>query len=185
MIIGLVGEKLAGKDTVANYLVENHNAMHFRFTHILDAILEDLNMPISRQNEIDLGLGLRKIFGEHVLINALEARVKRSLASYRVVNGIRMDEFDIVKSWGAKIIYITAPVDIRFQRYNLRREKADDAVMDFEQFKHQDTGPTEARIPELGEKADFKIENVGSLPELYKKVDDVIKILGSKKTNLP
>ena len=177
MIIGLVGEKLAGKDTVANYLVGKHNAGHFRFTHILDAILEDLNLEISRKNEIDLGLNLRKIFGPHVLVNALEQRVKRSLSSYRVVNGIRMDELNVVKSWGAKIIYITAPADIRFKRYMLRREKADDAVMDFEQFKQQETGPTELEIPQLGKQADFRIDNVGSLEDLYKKIDEVLNKL--------
>lgn len=177
MIIGLVGEKLAGKDTVANYLVDKYNAGHFRFTHILDAILEELNLEISRKNEIDLGLSLRKVFGQHVLINALKQRVKRSLSSYRIVNGIRMDELDVVKSWGAKIIYITAPVKIRFDRYMLRREKTDDAVMNFEQFKQQETGPTELQIPELGKQADFRIDNIGSLDELYKKVTDIINKL--------
>ena len=63
---------LAGKDTVANYLVGKHNAAHFRFTHILDAVLEELNLEISRKNEIDLGLNLRQVFGEHVLVEALE-----------------------------------------------------------------------------------------------------------------
>lgn len=177
MIIGLVGEKLAGKDTAANYLVGKHNASHFRFTHILDAILEELNLEISRKNEIDLGLGLRKVFGDHVLVNALEQRVKRSLSSYRVVNGIRMDEMDVVKSWGAKIIYITAPIKMRFDRYMLRHEKADDAVMGFEAFEKQEKDPTELAIPELGKKADFRIDNVGSLDELYKKVDEVLKNL--------
>jgi dephospho-CoA kinase len=177
MIIGLVGEKLAGKDTVANYLASKYNADHFRFTHILDAVLEELNLEISRKNEIDLGLSLRKVFGEHVLVNALEQRVKRSISGYRVVNGIRMDELSVVKSWGAKIIYITAPADIRFQRYMLRREKADDAVMNFEQFKQQETGPTELQIPQLGKQADYKIENIGTMDGLYKKVDDIIKKL--------
>jgi dephospho-CoA kinase len=174
-IIGLVGEKLAGKDTTANYLVEKYSADHFRFTHILDAILEDLDMEISRKNEITLGMGLRKAFGEHVLINAVEDRIKKSWASFIVVNGIRMDELDIVKSWGAKTIYVTAPVEVRFQRYQTRKEKADDALLNFEQFKEQENGPTEQRIPELGTKADFKIENTGSLEELYGKVDEILK----------
>lgn len=174
MIIGLVGEKLAGKDTVANYLVDKHNAAHFRFTHILDAILEELNLEISRKNEITLGLSLRKIFGPHVLVNALEQRVKRSLSSYRVVNGIRMDELDVVRSWGAKIIYITAPINIRFDRYMLRREKTDDAELKFEEFQKQELGPTELEIPELGKQADFKIDNIGSMDELYRKVDDIL-----------
>lgn len=176
-IIGLVGEKLAGKDTTANYLVKKYGADHFRFTHILDAILEDLDMPISRQNEINLGLGLRKVFGEHALVNAVEKRVKKSWASLIVVNGIRMDEMDVVRSWGAKIIYVTAPIETRFERYLTRREKADDASMNFEQFVSQEKGPTEERIPELGKKADFKIDNIGSLEELYGKADVIIKQL--------
>lgn len=114
MIIGLVGEKFAGKDTAANYLVSKYNAGHFRFSHILDAILEELNLEISRKNEVSLGLALRKVFGEHVLVDALEQRVRRSISGYPVVNGIRMDELPVVKSWGAKIIYITAPVETRF-----------------------------------------------------------------------
>ncbi len=177
MIIGLVGEKLAGKDTTARYLMDKYAAEHFRFTHILDSILEELDLPISRKNEIDLGLGLRKIFGEHVLVNALNKRVKEAWTKVIVVNGIRMDEMDIVKSWGAKIIYITAPMELRFERYKARREKADDAEMDFKEFEQQEQGPTELGIPELGKKADFRIENTGSLEELYKKVDDILKPL--------
>lgn len=175
MIIGLVGEKLAGKDTLANYLVEKYQASHFRFTHILDSVLEELNLPISRKNEIDLGLGLRKIFGEHVLVNALEKRVKEAWSKIIVVNGIRMDEMEVVKTWGAPIIYVTAPLEMRFARYQNRREKADDAEMNLEQFKQQETGPTEARIPELGAKADYKIENTDSLKDFFHKTDEVIK----------
>lgn len=178
MIIGLVGEKLAGKDTVANYLVDKYNAAHFRFTHILDAILEELALPISRKNEIEVGLALRKVFGQHVLVNALEQRVRKSLSSYRVVNGIRMDEMDIVKSWGAKIIYITAPADIRFARYQTRHEKADDAVMNFQEFQDQDKELTEVNIPDLGKRADFRIDNVGTLKELDKKIEEVLSQIG-------
>jgi dephospho-CoA kinase len=174
MIIGLVGEKLAGKDTAANYLMQNYGADHFRFTHILDAILEELNLPISRQNEIDLGLGLRKIFGEHVLANAMEQRVRKSWAGFCVVNGIRMDELEMVRSWGpAKIIYITAPLQTRYERYKKRSEKADDAQMNLQQFTEQEKSPTEVAIPSLGEKADYKIENTGSMDEFYKKIDNI------------
>lgn len=177
LVVGLVGEKLAGKDTIAEYLVQKYDAGHFRFTHILDALLEELRLPISRENEIKLGLGLRKIFGEHVLVEALEKRVRKSWASMIVVNGIRMDEMDIVKFWGAKIIYVTAPLEVRFARYNNRREKADDAQMNMEDFTKLESGPTEIAIPDLGKNADFKIENTGTVEELYRKVDDIIKNL--------
>ena len=155
--------------------MEKYAANHFRFTHILDEILDELNLPISRKNEIDLGLGLRKIFGEHVLVNALEKRAHEASQTI-VINGIRMDEMEIIKGWGAKIIYVTAPPETRFERYQNRKEKTDDAVMNFQEFKEQENG-TELHIPELGKQADYKIENTGSLDDLYKKVEDIIKKL--------
>jgi dephospho-CoA kinase len=174
IIIGLVGEKLAGKDTVANYLVEKHGAFHVRFTHILDEILNSLNLPISRQNEIDLGLGLRKIFDERVLGTAVIKRIQSSQINMVVVNGIRMDEMEEIKKLGATIVYVTASPKIRYDRYMQRHEKTDDGVLPYEQFMEQDKTPTEVGIPALGAKADFKIENEGSLEELYRKVDDII-----------
>lgn len=174
IIIGLVGEKLAGKDTVANYLVKNYGAFHVRFTHILDEILNLLNLPISRRNEIDLGLGLRKIFGNGVLGKAVLERANRSKPKMVVINGIRMDEMKNIKKAGAKIIYVTASPQIRFKRYKHRHEKADDAVMNYRQFISQEKEPTEIGIPALGAKADFKIVNEGSLGKLYGQVEKVI-----------
>lgn len=178
MIIGLVGEKLAGKDTVANYLESKYGAFSIKFSQILDEILELLDFHKTRRNEIDLGLGLRNIFGSEVLYKVLVKRLKESHAEISVVNGLRMDEQEkAVRDLSAKIIYVTAPLDLRFERYQKRHEKVDDATMSLEQFKEQEKELTEIGIPDLGKKADFKIENTGSLEELYKKVDEIIKSL--------
>lgn len=174
LIIGLVGEKFAGKDAAANFLVQSYGAEHLRFSHLLDRILSLLNLPISRRNEIGLGLGLRQIFGGQVLGPALIKQAIQSKAGVVVINGIRMDEYESVKAAGAKIIYITAPADIRFKRYQTRHEKADDGQMDFEAFLNQEKELTEIGIPDLGKKADYKIENIGTLDELNKKVNEVV-----------
>src|SRR3990167_5334633 len=108
LIIGLVGEKLAGKDEAAKYLVKKYGASHIKFSHLLDEILDILDMPKTRRNEIDLGLGLREVFGADVLYGALKKRVSAADVNMIIINGIRMDEFDkIVKDLGAKTIYIT------------------------------------------------------------------------------
>lgn len=172
-----MGEKLAGKDTVANFLVEKYGAYHIRFTHILDDILKLLNLPISRRNEIDLGLGLRKIFNNRVLGNAVISRAQSSAASVVVINGIRMDEMEDIKRIGAHIVYVTAGPELRFKRYQLRKEKADDGIMDYSQFLEQEKELTEIGIPELGAKADFKIVNEGSLQQLHNEVDKIIEKL--------
>jgi dephospho-CoA kinase len=174
VIIGLVGEKLAGKDTVANFLVEKHGAHHVRFTHILDDILRLLNLPISRRNEIDLGLGLREVFGNYVLGNAVIKRAQDAKEKLVVINGIRMDEMEEIRKIGAKIVYLTATPEVRFKRYQERREKADDGVMDFDHFMEQEKEPTEIGIPALGAKADYKIVNEGSVEELQNKVSKII-----------
>jgi dephospho-CoA kinase len=174
IILGLVGEKLSGKDTVAKYLMDKHGAFHVRFSHILDDILNILNLPTTRRNEIDLGLGLRKIFGEKILGSAVIKRALASDAACVVINGIRMDEMESVKAIGAKIIYVTAPSELRFKRYQTRHEKPDDGSMNFAQFQNQEKEATEINIPELGNKADFRIDNVGTKEELYQKVDEFI-----------
>jgi len=180
LIIGLVGEKLSGKDVAANYLVKKYGAQHVRFSHLLDEMLTILVLPLSRRNEIDLGLGLRKIFGERVLGHALIKRVRESGNSFIVINGIRMDEMEDIKKIGAKIIYITASSKTRFQRYTIRREKADDASMSYSQFIEQEKERTEVGIPALGKKADNKIINEGEIGELFEQLDRII----GKKFNI-
>ena len=175
-IIGLVGEKLAGKDTAADYLVKRNRAFHIKFSHPLDEILDILDMPKTRRNEIDLGLGLRQVFGPEVLYHALKKRALASRQPTVVINGIRMDEFEkVISDLGASTIYITAPVELRFDRYQQRHEKIDDGKMSFEEFARQDREElTEKGIPDLGKKADYRIDNTGTLEELYEKADKII-----------
>lgn len=178
IIIGLVGEKLAGKDTVAEYLVKKQGAFHIKFSHLLDEILEILDLPKTRRNEIDLGLGLRKIFGMEVLYRALKKRALTADAAMIIINGIRMDEFErmISDDLGAKMIYITAPLELRYQRYQNRHEKVDDGKLSFEEFGRQDREEeTERGIPGLGVRAAYRIDNTGTVEELYEKVENVIK----------
>ncbi len=178
LIVALTGEKLGGKDTVAEYLVNKYGAFHVRHSHILDDILRLLDMPISRRNEIDLGMALRRVFGEGTLNPGLRKRVKESQKDFVVINGFRFqDELTNVKELGAKTIYITAPEELRYQRFLKRQEKADDARQTLEQFRQQEQEPTEVGIPALGAQSDFKIENTGTLEELYDKVDVIVKSL--------
>ncbi len=177
-IIALTGERLGGKDTVANYLVERRGAFHARHSHILDDILGILDLPISRRNEIDLGMGLRKVFGEGVLGRALRKRVLDAAPSHDlvVINGVRFqDEVENVRGLGARLVYVTAPEDLRFQRTLARREKAEDQRLTLEEFRAQEHEPTEVSIPSIGAQAEFRIDNVGSLEELCRSVDQLLE----------
>jgi dephospho-CoA kinase len=175
MILGLTGEKLSGKDTVAEFLVQKHKAAHIRHSQILDEILQNLDLPVSRRNEIDLGMGLRQVFGNGVLGRALRKRVTDTKNELIVINGIRFqDELQNARELGAKIIYITAPEDVRYQRFLKRQEKTDDATQNLDQFRLQEQEPTEIGIPSLGAQADIQIDNIGTIEQLYQKVEKIL-----------
>ena len=179
MILGIVGEKLAGKDELAGYLREKHGAFYVKYSQIIDQILSILDIPITRRNEIDLGHALRGQFRTNVFWAGMKKQITESWADFKVIGSIRLpDELADAQALGAKIIYVTAPVETRYDRFmNLRREKGEDGQQSFEEFTQQEQEWTEIQIPELGAKADYKIENTGTLDELYKKVDEIIKEL--------
>lgn len=176
MIFGLVGERLSGKDTIANYLVQKHGAFHVRHSHILDEILDILDIPKTRRNEIDLGMNLRTSFGDEVIAKAVQKRVRDSNAQIIVMNGIRFQhELDNARQLGARIIYVTAPEDLRYKRFTERSEKVDDAKLTQEEFQALDKEPTEINIHELGLQADELIVNIDSLDNLFGKIEEIIK----------
>lgn len=176
LIIGIVGQRLAGKDTVGEYLVKKYGAFHIKYSNILDEILDILDQPKSRRNEIDLGMAMRSVFHEGVLNAAIKKKLQNVKENFRVVNGIRfMDEFETIKSLGAKLIYVTAPQEILYERFLKRSQKADDNTLSAQEFAALESESTEVKIPQLDALCDFTINNVGSLEDLYKEVDNVIE----------
>lgn len=179
MILAFIGEKLGGKDAVTKYLIENHNAVQVKYSEVLDEILEILDIERSRKNETALAMGLRDLFGKDVLVPALKNKISKLSSPLIIMNGVRFqEELEAIKDLEVKSIYITAPQEIRYQRYLKRVEKTDDGTKSFEDFQKEDqNSPTEVNIPGLGSKADHFIDNTGSLEELYSKVDKLLQEL--------
>jgi len=177
-IVGFMGERLGGKDTAAQYLVDKYGAEHARYSYIFDDILKLLDIPVSRRNEIDLGNALRAQFGDGIFSQAMRKRILNSKSKLIAMNGMRFPkEMDLARELGAKIVYITAPEDVRYQRFLARQEKADDAKMSYEKFHALDQELTEVQIPELGKQADERIDNTGSIQDLYAKIDQLMEQL--------
>ena len=93
-----------------------------------------------------------------------------------VLDGVRYPaEVPPLRALGAHVVYITAPVELRYERYLSRQEKADDGKLGFEDFKRLDSeSSNEVHIAELGASADFVIENTGSPEDLHRKLDELI-----------
>ncbi|MFA5872220.1 MAG: AAA family ATPase [Parcubacteria group bacterium] len=179
IIIGLVGEAGSGKDTVADYLGEKHNAVLLRFA---DPLREALSLYIDNFSREDLGwlsISLRKRFGNKVLSEALRKRIRDVKEGIVVINGLRlMEDLEFMNSIpGATVIYITLDSKSRWERMYNRGEKTDDAVS-YEDFLKMEKTETEEQIPMIGEKADIKVENTATKEDLFAKIDQILDELG-------
>lgn len=172
MIIGLTGEKLAGKGTVADYLEKYHNAKLLRFSRPLSDILLRLGQPNTRKELVALGTYLRERFGNDILAQ-VAARDAATLTGLVVIDGMRYKaEYDMFKALpNFHLLNITAPLETRYQRTQQRSEKADEQTMTLSEFTAREQDVTEQEITVVQSLADAKIENTSSFEDLYEQVD--------------
>jgi dephospho-CoA kinase len=184
IVIGLIGEKGAGKGTVADFFAKKYNAEHFGTSKILRRTTDSLHLPPTRDNFIKLGLVLKNGFGSSVVIDALIKDIEDSQAKVAIADGIRMhgDVEPFKRKYGKNfyLIYVTADMRIRYERTKKRKEKADEDKTTFEQFLAEEGLLTEISIHEIGLKANFTIDNNGTAEDLQKQMEEVGKKIFKK-----
>ena len=177
IIIGLIGETGSGKDTFCDFIKKTvkEPVFCFRFSDPLSEILMILFSEVKKEDQQWLGKILREKYGNDILAKAMTKKIEKIENGILILNGIRYwEEFEMVKKLGGKNLYITTDQKIRWQRINKRGEKTDD-FSSYEKFLEKEKAKTEILIPEIGKKADFKIENNGSRDDFYKKIDTIMK----------
>ena len=183
MIIGLVGTISSGKDTVAGILSKRLNYPIFSFSDILAEELKKRKLELTRKNFQDIGDELRKKYGSHILSKMI---LERSPGDNIIMNGFRNpEEINYIKKLKGKkfiLIAIDAPPKLRFERM-LKRGRAAD-LKTFDEFLEREKRDMGEKKLEYGqnvkkciEMKDYLIINDGSLQELEKKIDDLLKKL--------
>jgi dephospho-CoA kinase len=177
LVIGLVGRIGSGKTAVSEYLQEKYGAREHRFSQILMDILDRLYLPHERANLQNLGKNLRAELGENVIVNAFRQDLERDTSEILIVDGIRYEnEVELLKEKNGVLLFVTASPEARYERAVKRGEKGE-ATITFEQFLESEKAETEKHIEAIKDSADYNIDNSGTLKELYKKVDEIIKAL--------
>ncbi len=175
VIIGLVGPIKAGKTEFTEHCKAHFNAVACRFSHILGDILDILSLSKTRGNFQDLATNLRNGFGSDVLVPALRRKISLTDSSLVIVDGIRVwEEAEMVKKLGGFLVYVTASDKVRFRRLQ-SAEKTGEESQTFEQFMASQQKVNELLIPEIGETADFKIQNDGHKIKLYRVINEMIE----------
>jgi dephospho-CoA kinase len=179
MIIGLTGKNASGKGEVANYLMKN-GFSYFSLSDIIREEAKRKGIEETRTNLIEIGNNLRKKHGCGVLAKL----ANRQLKDECIIDSIRnpAEIVELRKSSDFVLIGVDAPIDIRFER--ARRRGRNENALTLEEFKEMEERENlknssdklwNNRLDECVRMADSTIINDGSISELHKKVDEVLK----------
>jgi dephospho-CoA kinase len=178
VVLGLIGEKGAGKGTVAEYLIEKYSAIHYGTSKILRRTLEDLHLPVTRDNLVKLALVLKEGYGPSVIIDSLIHDMEKNGSDVIIADGIRMhgdvEPFRAKYGKNFYLVYVTADIRVRFERTKNRKEKDGEDKATLEQFLAEEAKLTEISIHEIGKQADFTLNNNGGQEELTKQIEEMM-----------
>ncbi|MDE1970431.1 MAG: hypothetical protein KGI50_02520 [Patescibacteria group bacterium] len=176
IILGITGEKGGGKEAFARFLkqcVEQDHVTHATFAHhmfsdVLNETLHIWNMPNAREYQQQFMGVMTEVFGADALGKAVHKRIIEDKAHLVVADGIRRaSEEKIIRSIPHSLImYVTAPLEVRYERSRQRVWRAGEENKSFEQFLREERAVTEVEIKEIGSRADYVIKNAGSLRDL-------------------
>ncbi|SEA18509.1 ribonuclease H-like domain-containing protein [Nitrosospira multiformis] len=164
-VIGLSGPLAAGKTTVARFLIEK-GYCYGRFSQVVEAVLKERAIPVTRQTLQELGEELHHDPGQRWLGHQLAKRFPKE--GNVVVDGIRFpeDRALLIETFGPAFyhIHLQASPNIRKQRFYQREGTSTS-------FEVANTHNVEARVNELAELADKVIRNEGELSTLQMEIE--------------
>lgn len=174
VFVGLPG---SGKDSCLEYLQTKYQAKIYSFTTMLKDVLDRFYLEFNRDNLIKLSENIRQTFGEDILAKTMAQDIIKSPADLMAIGNARRpaDTQYLSALPGFTLIEVTADIKLRYERVNKRREKANDSQQTFDQFVADHQRSTELSILELTKRASERIDNGGSLKNLHKQLDSLVK----------
>jgi dephospho-CoA kinase len=169
LVVGITGRIGSGKTTVGKYLESHHGFQYLRYSAVLaEWLAKD---PESKAH-------LQKV-GWEVMAGGMQAELNRRLVARIMpdadvaVDGLRhpLDYETLNNSFPVsfRLLYIDSPPQLRFERLKQKGKYADLSLFDV-----ADSHLVEQHINSLRTDATLLIHNEGSVPDLYKAVDEAI-----------
>jgi dephospho-CoA kinase len=181
-VIGVIGLNGSGKDEVVNYLNKQYSVPLFSAGDVVRGIAKEEGVEPTRDN---LDLITKRYFaryGEGYFLKLLAERIKRSPNKNAGISGIRSPrDVQILKdAFGSYLVlvhvYVSDP-EVRYGR-TVKRGAVRDS-QSYQEFIRQDQASQEIfHIGEAIRAADYSISNDGSLEDLHREVERLIKEKG-------
>jgi len=180
LIVGLTGKLGSGKGTIAEYLA----GKGFWVTSLSDRIREEIKSrgeEVTREKLLQVADELRQYFGPEVLAKRTWEKLVAAGVSKAVIDSIRGEaEVDFLKGKeGFVLLGVVADPKVRFERVKARQRESDPQTLEeFLAVEEKDIksgqGKVGRDIEKCLEKADFIIENNGTIEQLQKKIEEIL-----------
>lgn len=183
MIIGLTWTNGAGKNTIADYLVEKKWFIHFSTRDVLIPEIKSCNLEVNRDNMINIANNLREKYGPDILAVRLCKLAEESWKNAVIESFRTLGEVGKLKEKPNNMLrWVDADQKIRFERIQERKNNDSDKVS-FEEFctqeerEYNNTDPTKANLKKCFEIADIQFYNNHSKKDLHKQVEYIFQKL--------
>lgn len=164
MLLAVLGRSGSGKDTFADYLVEERGFTKMAFTEPLYEMARTY-FGMQEKNRFllqDLGNAMRGI-NPRVFVDLLKKRVESTQGNIIVTDVRQKNEFDMLKELGFTFVHINTSIENRAERIS----KRDNTVVGPEYLDRMENNPAETGCDELLKSADLiEVDNDGSLEDL-------------------
>ncbi len=187
-IIGVCGTFASGKDTAAQILASEYNVYHVSTGDIVREKAMQLYGNVERETLRSTASGFRQQYGGDYFVREGYRRYQKVQDQFDglVFSGVRsLGEGRAVLALGGELVFVDAPVELRYERMT-GRERDNETAKSLAEFiesesKERASGATDEwsfNIDALGAMATYTISNDGSLEQFTNKVNDLAAKVG-------
>ena len=179
MIIGITGYLAAGKGEAAEYLEKHHGFVRRGYGDMIRAELKESGQAIGRDAEYNHANVQRQTHGFGYWSKKIVDSIKHG--EQVVVEGIRNpgELTELAAADDFKLIAITAPLQLRFERMLKRQKEGDPKTIDeLKQKEEREThsdDPIKQNISACVAKADYVVDNGNGWEAFYQQLDTIVK----------
>lgn len=186
-LIGIAGTFASGKDTYATHLASTYGYKVVSTSDIVRRLSMERHGSVERPHLFETAEHFRKTYGprfSEIIIQEYDNHDENNEYTGLAITGLRVTgEIKTIRAHGGIIVFIDAPVQIRYQRMKARN-RDQEVELTLEQFQANEQkewygGPTEAdfNLRDIKASADIVMEEVLPVDQFNNRLDQLLHLV--------